>query len=441
MSRKRSFSLALSATCLIAFLLSGGVAEAKRGPSSVSVCVDPVTAVVSQVSSSTKCVSGIQKWSASKLAPELCWNASSVDPKSQTRLVSIRPLSGCVAPLRSVPVGKMVLLCADQVSGVLRWSVTNACEVGNGNTWVRVGALRNAAPASAATTTTTVALVPSVSLQATVIQGNTWPKAVTVSANVAGTIYFVEGSVSVKSVKDITSAHSMLWAQGAVTAANTPTSMALDVENLVNGYYRVFVMTAQGALSAPADNIVTISVHPVSQATTTTSTTSTTVAVRVQTLDQSDTNFSNGCQPFWSPDTYGQAFTAGASGPLSRVSAAIVKVGTVTQVTATIYAWSGTAVVGSALASETVLATAVPSYSGCDSTPTAFVNFDFATPASVTAGSSYIIVLSTTDLYNMMSGGFYGWNLSTASSVGGFSSPLSMASAIGRLLFKTYVDI
>jgi hypothetical protein len=169
----------------------------------------------------------------------------------------------------------VVLLCADQISGVLRWSVTNACEVGNANTWVRVGTLRNAA--SATTTTTSVALVPSVSLQATVIQGNTWPKAVTVSVNVAGTIYFVEGSVSVESVKDITSAHSMLWALGAVAAANTATSITLNVENLVNGYYRVFVVTAQGVLSAPAGNIVTISVPRVGQAISTTSTTSTTV--------------------------------------------------------------------------------------------------------------------------------------------------------------------
>ena len=59
MSRERSFSLALTATCLIAFLLSGGVAEAKRGPSSVSVCVDSETAVVSQVSAGAKCVAGI----------------------------------------------------------------------------------------------------------------------------------------------------------------------------------------------------------------------------------------------------------------------------------------------------------------------------------------------------------------------------------------------
>jgi hypothetical protein len=430
MSRKRSFSLALSATCLIAFLLSGGVAEAKRGPSSVSVCVDPVTAVVSQVSSSTKCANGIQKWSASKFAPELCWNASSVDPKSQTRLVSIKPLAGCVAPLRSVPVGKLVLLCADQISGVLRWSVTNACEVGNANTWVRVGTLRNAA--SATTTTTSVALVPSVSLQATVIQGNTWPKAATVSANVAGTIYFVEGSVLVESVKDITSAHSMLWALGAVAAANTATSITLNVENLVNGYYRVFVMTAQGVLSAPATNIVTISVHPVSQATTTT------VAVRTQTLDQNYSTWSTACC-YWSVTssrTIGQSFTAGLSGLLSRVSLGITRLRTVTQITASIYSADGTGnAVGAALASETIVGTTVPTTNSGS-----LVNFDFASPISVTAGTKYVIVVTTPDDAN----GEYQWRDNEIDGYlggNGILDALTTKTSVDDLYFQTYVDI
>jgi hypothetical protein len=343
--------------------------------------------------------------------------------------------------MRSVPVGKLVLLCADQISGVLRWSVTNACEVGNANTWIRVGALRNAA--SATTTTTSVALVPSVSLQATVIQGNTWPKAVTVTANVGGTIYFVEGSVSAKSVKDITSAHSMLWAQGAVTAANTPTSIALDVENLVNGYYRVFVMTAQGVLSAPATNIVTISVHPVSQATTTTSTTSTTVAVRVQTLDQSASTFGTGCRSVNSSIVMGQLFTARKSGPLSRVSLGIFKIMTVTQVTASIYASNGTGAVGSALASKTVLGSAVAAYSGCNSQP-ALVNFDFAAPVSVVSGSDYIIVLTTPDRYDMMSelGGDFLWSQAVGPTSGAVQSPLSSPTGYPEsFVFQTYVDI
>ena len=265
----RKTEIVFAVALVVASVFTAGVVEAKRGPSAITVCVNS-TGVVSRVAANAKCVGESQKWSASKLAPQLCWDASSIDPKGLTRLVSLAPISGCVAPLRSVPVGKVVLLCADQQSRVLRWSVTRACKTGNANTWVRIGALRNAAPASATTTTTTVALVPSVSLQTTLIQGNTWPKAVTVTANVTGTIYFVEGSLSVKSVKDITNAHPMLWAQGAVTAANTATSITLNVENLVNGYYGVFIVTAQGVLSAPASNIVTISVTRASQVTTTT---------------------------------------------------------------------------------------------------------------------------------------------------------------------------
>jgi hypothetical protein len=406
-------------------LLSGGVAEAKRGPSSVSVCVDSETAVVSQVSTSAKCTDEIQKWSASKLAPQLCWDASSVDPKSKTRLVSIKPPTGCVAPLRSVPVGKVVLLCADQTSGVLRWPVTAKCDTGNIETWVRVGE-----------TTSSVAsrnlIIPSVSLAPTLIRGNTWPKAVTVTANVAGTVYLVEGNSVVNSVSDITSLSPMRWATGKVSKPDVPTSLALNVDDLLNGYFRVYLVDAQGVLSAPAANIVTISITRAYE---------NSVTVRTQTLDQSETNFSNGCHTVSATSTKGQAFTAGASGPLSRVSAAIIKIGSVTQVTATIYAWSGTAVIGSALASKTVLGTAVPSYTGCNSTPTAFVDFDFATPANVSASSQYIIVLTTPDQGSMPTVQ-YGWNISTASTVGGFNSPVTSPTSSGvRYLFKTYVDI
>jgi hypothetical protein len=277
-------------------------------------------------------------------------------------------------------------------------------------------------------------------LQATVIQGNTWPKAVTVSANVAGTIYFVEGSVSVESVKDITSAHSMLWALGAVAAANTATSITLNVENLVNGYYRVFVVTAQGVLSAPATNIVTISVTRASQITTTTSTT---VAVRVQTLDQSASTFGTGCRSVNSSIVMGQLFTARKSGPLSRVSLGIFKIMTVTQVTASIYASNGTGAVGSALASKTVLGSAVAAYSGCNA-QVAMVNFDFAAPVSVVSGSDYIIVLTTPDRYDMMSGlgGDFLWSQAVGPTSGAVQSPLSSPTGYPEsFVFQTYVDI
>jgi len=113
---------------------------------------------------------------------------------------------------------------------------------------------------SSPSTSTTAVLVPSVSLSATWIQSITWPKAVMVTANVAGTVYFAEGDFPVKTVSDITSASSYRWAQGKITTANAPTSIAIDVDAVINGYYRVYVANGQGVLSAPATNIVTISV-------------------------------------------------------------------------------------------------------------------------------------------------------------------------------------
>jgi len=76
-------------------------------------------------------------------------------------------------------------------------------------------------------------------------------------------VYFIEGASPVSTVSDITSARYYRWTSGVVTA-NTPTSIALDVDVLTNGYYRVFVANSQGVLSAPAVNKVTISISRVS---------------------------------------------------------------------------------------------------------------------------------------------------------------------------------
>lgn len=432
---------------VVASVFTGGVVEAKRGPSAVTVCVDAATGVVSRVAANATCVGESQKWSASKLAPQLCWDASSVDPKGQTRLVLLAPTSGCVAPLRSVPVGKVVLLCADQQSRVLRWSVTRACKTGNVNTWVRIGKTKTASQISVPTTTIArvAALVPSVSLPTTLITGGTFPKAVTVTANIAGTIYFVEGSVSVKSISDITNAHPMLWAQGTVAGANTPTSITLHVENLVNGYYRVFVVTAQGVLSAPASNIVTVSVTRAGQATTTTSTT---IAVPVQTLDQSHPtwNTNHGAIVVSYSQSVGHSFTAGLTGPLSRIAVGIVRGGTVTQLTASIYAANSAGnATGSALASAIIVGTEVPTTQCCDLTV-----FDFASPALVVAGSRYVIVLTTPDSNQMvmnpccsLSGGYYQWWVASNTYTRGIgiTNPLTSPQEFQDLAFQTYVDI
>jgi len=253
----------IAVVLLAGVLWAGGVAEAERLPSAVTVCVDASSGVVSRVAASGECIGGAQFWSASKSAPLLCWDASSLLRLNKTRLVSVAPASGCAAPLGSVPVDKVLLLCADGKTGVLRWPVTGVCGLGNQQTWVRSAATPITVAtntSTTSTTSTTAVVVPSVSLSATWIQSNTFPKAVTVTANIAGTIYFAEGAFVVKTVADITSAPSYRWAKGTVTSANTPTSIAIDVDAVTNGYYRVYVANSQGVLSAPATNIVTISV-------------------------------------------------------------------------------------------------------------------------------------------------------------------------------------
>ncbi|MEJ6628497.1 MAG: hypothetical protein QNL08_04910 [Ilumatobacteraceae bacterium] len=281
---KRLSRVGIAVVLLAGVLWAGGVAEARRLPSAVTVCVDASSGVVRRVASSSVCAGGTQFWSASKPAPLLCWDASSVVRLNKTRLVSVASASGCVAPLRAVPVGKLLLLCADGKTGVLRWSVTRVCASGRKQTWVRSAATPTTVATTISTTSTTAVVVPSVSLSATWIQGGTFPKAVTVTTNVVGTIYFAEGDFVVKTVADITSAPSYRWAKGTVTSANTPTSIAIDVDAVTHGYYRVYVAISQGVLSAPATNIVTISVPRTPTAAeiaagTTTTTTTTTVAL------------------------------------------------------------------------------------------------------------------------------------------------------------------
>ena len=148
----------IAVSLLAGVLWAGGVAEARRLPDPVAVCVNPSSGVASRLASSAKCVGGKQVWSATKSAPLLCWNSSPVVGSSQKRAISIAPTSGCAAPLRSVPVNKVLLLCADGKSGVLRWSVTKACASGNRQTWIRsVAAVATTTTTVAPTTTTTVA--------------------------------------------------------------------------------------------------------------------------------------------------------------------------------------------------------------------------------------------------------------------------------------------
>ncbi len=281
----------IAVVLLAGVLWAGGVAEANHLPSSVVVCVDASSGVVSRMTSDSKCVGATQFWSASKPAPLLCWNPSLLARLGKTRVVSIAPSSGCAKQLRSVPANTMSLVCANGETGVLRVPLTGQCAVGNKQTWVRPTSKPNVATTTtlisstnSTTTATTAVVVPSVSLNATWIQSNTFPKAVTVTANVAGTIYLAEGAFVVKTVSDITSAPSYRWSRGTVTSANTPTSIAIDVDALTNGYYRVFVANSQGVLSAPATNIVTISVPRTPTAAEIAAGTTTTVAATTTTV-------------------------------------------------------------------------------------------------------------------------------------------------------------
>jgi len=134
----------------------------------------------------------------------------------------------------------------------------------NGLRWRKAPTTTTITTITTTTTTTvapstTVAVVPTVSLAATFIDSGTFPKAAVVTANVAGTVYFIEGASPVSTVSDITSARYYRWTSGVV-AANTPKSIALDVDVLTNGYFRVFVANGQGVLSEPAFNKVTISI-------------------------------------------------------------------------------------------------------------------------------------------------------------------------------------
>ena len=242
-----------AAVLLVGVLCVSDVAEAKPVKSTV-VCIDSVSQVVRVTRSG--CVLGRevkQVWPAGVGVPRLCVSKISRD-------VSMASLSGCAAGSKVLRAssGNRVMLCVDGKSGVLRWPVTGVCNAKNEALWVRI-VTKTTVPVIVPVSGTPIA-VPVVSLANTTIDSGTWPMAVMVTANVVGTVYFVEGDFVVNTVADITSAPSHRWAQGTIIAANTPTSIAIDVDMLANGYYRVYVASSQGVLSAPAPNKLTISI-------------------------------------------------------------------------------------------------------------------------------------------------------------------------------------
>ena len=332
------------------------------------------------------------------------------------------PSAGGVVGAHSQPAPRHV---CTKVGDVVSAPVPLVCKQTpkNGLRW-RKAPIPTTTTTTSVAPSTTLAVVPAVSLASTFITGSTFPKAAMVTTNVAGTVYFIEGASPVNTVSDITSARYYRWTSGVV-AANTPTSIALDVDVLTNGYYRVFVTNSQGVLSAPALNKVTISISR------------SFAAVRTQTLDQNSAAWDAGqWSGILSSQAMAQSFTAGLTGPLSRVSLGIYRVNTPTQITASIYAAgiSGNAE-GSALASKTLDATTIPT-----SELGALVAFDFVSPVTVTAGTQYVIVVTTPD----SSPNIYKWGYIIGNSYAGGTGivwPLTSPTVLGDLVFKTYVDI
>lgn len=172
----------------------------------------------------------------------VCGSVISVSEGSAEAKAKPAPGGKCMKAGRVVPV-PVPLICKQTPKNGLRW--------------------RKAPIAPTSTSTSTAVVVPAVSLSPTFITGGTFPKAVVVTSNVAGTVYFAEGAFPISKLSDITSADANRWASGVVYAG-VPTSVPIDVTAVLNGYYRVYVANAQGVLSAPASNIVTISVTRVS---------------------------------------------------------------------------------------------------------------------------------------------------------------------------------
>lgn len=144
-----------------------------------------------------------------------------------------------------------------RISGVKYTCVASA----RGELVWRVGPTAPTIPSTLPVSTpSSAAPVPAISLDPTTIQSSVAPQSVTVTSNVIGTVYFIEGASPVSSVSDITSAHASRWAKGSILAANEPTRITLDAANLTNGYYRVFVANSAGVLSLPASSVLTISI-------------------------------------------------------------------------------------------------------------------------------------------------------------------------------------
>ena len=100
-----------------------------------------------------------------------------------------------------------------------------------------------------------VVVTPSVSVEATLLRQ---PGVISVTTNVVGTVYVVEVSVQVAKVSDIENAGSYLWVSAPITKVGV-SEVSVDIDQIINGNYRVYVANSKGVLSAASLNMVVVS--------------------------------------------------------------------------------------------------------------------------------------------------------------------------------------
>lgn len=156
-------------------------------------------------------------------------------------------------------------------------------------------------------------------------------------------------------------------------------------------------------------------------------------ALAAATLDQSNgpgTSYVGGA-------TFTQIFTAGLTGQLTAVDLYLAINGSESD-TVTI---QGTHLqFGDIWPDGTVLATASANVTGVDISTPSWVEFTFSTPASVTAGTQYAIVVATTNaqIYGTSGNAYAGgaaWEYDSGS-----SQWLGFGATLGDFSFRTFVD-
>jgi hypothetical protein len=102
---------------------------------------------------------------------------------------------------------------------------------------------------------TPVDVAPYVSVEATLLRQ---PGVISVNSNVVGTVYVAEVSVKVAKVSDIENAGGYLWVSAPITKVGV-NEVSVDIDQIINGNYRVYVANSKGVLSAPSLNMVVVS--------------------------------------------------------------------------------------------------------------------------------------------------------------------------------------